>query len=1613
MSTKRLFGFGLIAVLLVLAAGLWAITDYYANLPQRISQHETIILGQNHLVPGSRAALRVVVRDSRDGSPLPGSEIKVSLQPNEGGMPVALFTGIADDQGTANVNFDVPANLISGQSLVVETVSSLGSDRITQPVAVTRDYRILLTTDKPIYQPGQTIHLRALALSTFDLVPAAGHEIQIAISDGKGNKVFGDSFTASDYGVAATDFQLADQVNTGSYKITATMGETSSEKTVTVEHYVLPKFKVAVTPDRTFYLPGERVRASLNANYFFGKPVAEGNVQIEGYTFDVARAPAFNLQGATDAEGNFHFEFDLPGYIAGSDLESGLGRFYLQVDVTDQAGHAETANLSFPVSQNQLIVEAVPESGTFRPGVENILYLLTSAPDGAPVETALALSFPQNGQTLAAQTDHYGLAEVRLTPDKSASYFFVHASAANGATAERQFFFENQQFAETVLLRPDRPIYRVGDSMTLTILTTQRNGTAYLDIVREGQTVSTRALDVKEGRAEVTVDLTPDLYGTLELHAYKILGSGDIARDTRLIVVDAASALNLSLTPDRDTYRPGDVAGLDIQVNGADGTGSQSAIGLAVVDESVFALAEQDPGFAKLYFMLEQELLEPKYELHGVGVDELISHETPGDSELRLAQEGAAQATLADAALRTSAFSLHVDSHFAAIERAGVQQRAFFNTAGQLASTPALLLPWPILILSAVAAWREKRFGSSFAVALVLLGLFICPLVVALGFMQESGLVVAGVIAVVSLIVLAAVAWSRDDPLRKWLFVLLLIYSGAISALIYVSARFNVYLDPDAGIVILLGLIGVLFALVMQFISAWIGSGPDKTASTLLIVLSITSMIVLSACGGGAPTHAPAATAAPAPTQEVSIEESAAQGSGGGAAPPRLRQYFPETMLWLPDGVTDESGYLHLDFPVADSITTWRMTALASTRDGRLGSAVGGLRVFQDFFIDLDLPVALTVGDEISLPVSVFNYLPEGQAVRLTLEQAEWFTLVDDTAEKDITIGGNDISVVYFRIRALGFGTRYLRVTAIGAQMSDAIQKSVRVFPNGKQFFITHSDRLTPGSPVARQVAFPESAIPGAKTLTVKIYPGVASQVVEGLDSILQMPNGCFEQTSSTTYPNVLVLDYLRATNQASPEVQFKAEDYINLGYQRLTTYEVPGGGFSLWGDAPADIMLTAYGLQEFTDMSRVHNVDPAFIGRAAEWLLAQQQGDGSWAGNEGFHESALTNLTDRLPVTAYVAWSLIDAGYINDSRIQAGLAYVREYQSQTNDPYVLALVANALVAADVNVGGLAPQTEAVLNRLAEMANRQGAGASWSSGTATFMGSEGQTADLETTALVAFALLRANLHSDLASAALTTLIQQKDNLGNWYTTQATVLALKAFIQSVRAGGESVNATVAVTLSDGQTRTAQITPENFDVVQLLTFDDLPPDLSTVEISASGEGNLMYQISGSYYLPWESASPATETEAVSINVAYDRAQLSVNDTVQVNVTVSLNQVNGRADSALIDLGVPPGFSVEAADLAALVARDNDPSALPSVAGEAVPPDYALPTIERYELTGRQVLVYIKNLSHGQPLNFSYRLRAKFPLIAQTPASSAYDYYNPDQSGEAAPQLLVVAP
>jgi uncharacterized protein YfaS (alpha-2-macroglobulin family) len=172
-----------------------------------------------------------------------------------------------------------------------------------------------------------------------------------------------------------------------------------------------------------------------------------------------------------------------------------------------------------------------------------------------------------------------------------------------------------------------------------------------------------------------------------------------------------------------------------------------------------------------------------------------------------------------------------------------------------------------------------------------------------------------------------------------------------------------------------------------------------------------------------------------------------------------------------------------------------------------LGGVSAPLRVFQDFFVDLDLPVRLTQNDEVAFPVAVFNYLKKPQTVKLTLKQEPWFELTDPAGlTRSLRLKPNEVTAVKFRIRAKRIGYQPLLVKAVGSKMSDAIKRSIEVVPDGKRIEQVVTDRLA--GKVKQVLTIPAHALPEASKLLVKIYPGVMSQILEGAEGLLRLPGG-------------------------------------------------------------------------------------------------------------------------------------------------------------------------------------------------------------------------------------------------------------------------------------------------------------------------------------------------------------------------------------------------------------------------------------------------------------------------------------------------------------------------
>ena len=160
------------------------------------------ILGQSEYLAGSQAAIRILVSDASQSddaaAAIRSGTVRVELivpnqqpaqQPVEPGQqPRPLFSGRLNRGGTLEAQFRFPAGLTGAAELHFIADTPIGSTEYTQPIRLDDKASILLTTEKPIYQPGQTIHVRALALDRDGHQADAARKLTFELEDSRGNR---------------------------------------------------------------------------------------------------------------------------------------------------------------------------------------------------------------------------------------------------------------------------------------------------------------------------------------------------------------------------------------------------------------------------------------------------------------------------------------------------------------------------------------------------------------------------------------------------------------------------------------------------------------------------------------------------------------------------------------------------------------------------------------------------------------------------------------------------------------------------------------------------------------------------------------------------------------------------------------------------------------------------------------------------------------------------------------------------------------------------------------------------------------------------------------------------------------------------------------------------------------------------------------------------------------------------------------------------------------------------------------------------------------------------------------------------------------------------------
>jgi A-macroglobulin TED domain/Alpha-2-macroglobulin family/Carboxypeptidase regulatory-like domain/MG2 domain/A-macroglobulin receptor binding domain len=707
---------------------------------------------------------------------------------------------------------------------------------------------------------------------------------------------------------------------------------------------------------------------------------------------------------------------------------------------------------------------------------------------------------------------------------------------------------------------------------------------------------------------------------------------------------------------------------------------------------------------------------------------------------------------------------------------------------------------------------------------------------------------------------------------------------------------------------------------------------------------------------------------------------------------PHLRQYFPETLYWQPSLITDRSGNAALKVKLADTITTWKLVTFASTEDGRVGILEKDVRAFQPFFAEHEPPKVLTLGDEITLPVIVRNYLKKAQTVDVIMKPANWFSITG-SGQQRVVVKQNEAGRAIFQIRAnQSIDDGKQQVSAISGDAGDAVEKQVTVHPYGERR-VAVSNQVAGDS--AMEIDVPADAIAGSLHAQLKIYPNLMAHVIESIEAGLTRPYGCGEQTISSTYPSLMVVKYYR-TQGSEPPVATRAHRYLREGYERLLRYQEPEGGFSYWGHGDRNVSLTAYALRFLTEAGQLIEVDPARINSALAWLVRQQEAKGSWQSD------------DRL--SAYVLWTLAelqlpqpagsDEAKMIKTSLVSGLSYLAARTAANSDAYVTALSVLALVRA-----GRHEAAAPLVGRLLSAAHVKDGMAYWELSGSTLFHSWGLPGQVEVTALVLRALHAFSSPDDqgqtreLTNQGLLFLARKQDQYGVWYSGQTTWNVLNIMLELTKgslSGDQAVEARIVV---NGKLAKPIEIPEDkrsTGPIYLDLTNYIAAGRNKVEIQVTKPIALAgAQISADYYVPWTSVSGREAwkpegAQALRLAVRFDKTAASPGEPIDCKVEVERVGRYGWG-MMLAEIGVPPGADVDRVSLESAVAASGW-------------------ELNHYEVLPDRIVVYVWPKAGGTKFHFIFKPR--FEMRAYSAPSSLYDYYNPEAYVVVAPEIFHIS-
>ncbi len=745
----------------------------------------------------------------------------------------------------------------------------------------------------------------------------------------------------------------------------------------------------------------------------------------------------------------------------------------------------------------------------------------------------------------------------------------------------------------------------------------------------------------------------------------------------------------------------------------------------------------------------------------------------------------------------------------------------------------------------------------------------------------------------------------------------------------------------------------------------------------------------------------------------------------------QVRTDFRSTVLWQPDVKTDANGRATVKVKYPDTLTGWKATARAVSLANQFGIADTTTRTKQPLIVRLQAPRFFVVGDTVTISAVVNNNTDEELKVGVSLNVNSAKGLRVDIANHDkVGVYGSTVSVpangetrVDWPVTVLSPGAAKLRVFASANSLSDAMEKTYLAHEHGIEKFISKSGKVR-GNDITVKLDLPKERKPDSTSLTVQVTPSLAVTMLDALPYLIDYPYGCTEQTMSRFLPAVITAKTLRdlgldpedvmgrvfggietntaaATHPKGKKNLAELDAMTKAGLERLYDFQHGDGGWGWWKEGDSDRWMTAYvvwGLSLARDAGLKVNEDA--LNRGRDFLVKRLVEEEANFDMQAFmlHALAVCYAPYKDALKSAAIAKAVDNLWANREQLNAYtralFALAAHHLGQTDRAKTLIENLENGVKRDAR-----PDTSVLIGGQPENAGAMGT-AHWGEDGIYWRWSDG---GVEATAFALRALLAIDPKNQLIEPVANWLIKNRRG-AQWSNTRDTAIVVLALNDYLRVSGELKPALEYELILNGHSiaRKKVSGADVFNAPSRFTID--PTDLTDQPeiriVRRGGNSPIYFAVEAKFFSLEEPIAPAGNEIFVKREYfklvgrptllkgyVYDREPLRDGESVKrgerVETVLTIEAKNHYEYLVFEDLK-PAGFeAVEVRSGQALFARELK-------SGAVERPDRSHGSDESYtgrtrwvyqELRDRKVALFLDKLPQGV-WEIRYELRAEVP-------------------------------